>query len=203
MPSPAFVHLRLHSEYSIADGMVRLDEAIARSAADGMPALALTDLANLFGMVKFYSGARGNGLKPIIGCDAWVEPAAGAGDRDRPARLLLLVKNRDGYLRLCELLTQAYLGPRSRGRAEISRAAFAAGDNAGLIALSGAALGDVGQALLMGGTAQAEAAALEWARLFPDSYYLELQRYDQPQAEQLIAASTLRPAFAGSLQAWL
>jgi len=190
MPSPAFVHLRLHSEYSIADGMVRLDEAIARSAADGMPALALTDLANLFGMVKFYSGARGNGLKPIIGCDAWVEPAAGAGDRDRPARLLLLVKNRDGYLRLCELLTQAYLGPRSRGRAEISRAAFAAGDNAGLIALSGAALGDVGQALLMGGTAQAEAAALEWARLFPDSYYLELQRYDQPQAEQLIAAST-------------
>jgi DNA polymerase-3 subunit alpha len=190
MPSPAFVHLRLHSEYSIADGMVRLDEAIARSAADGMPALALTDLANLFGMVKFYSGARGNGLKPIIGCDAWVEPAAGAGDRDRHARLLLLVKNRDGYLRLCELLTQAYLGPRSRGRAEISRAAFAAGDNAGLIALSGAALGDVGQALLMGGTAQAEAAALEWARLFPDSYYLELQRYDQPQAEQLIAAST-------------
>jgi DNA polymerase-3 subunit alpha len=190
MPSPAFVHLRLHSEYSIADGMVRLDEAIARSAADGMPALALTDLANLFGMVKFYSGARGSGLKPIIGCDAWVEPAAGAGDRDRHARLLLLVKNRDGYLRLCELLTQAYLGPRSRGRAEISRAAFAAGDNAGLIALSGAALGDVGQALLMGGTAQAEAAALEWARLFPDSYYLELQRYDQPQAEQLIAAST-------------
>jgi len=190
MPSPTFVHLRLHSEYSIADGMVRLDEAIARSAADGMPALALTDLANLFGMVKFYSGARGSGLKPIIGCDAWVEPAAGAGDRDRPARLLLLVKNRDGYLRLCELLTQAYLGPRSRGRAEISRAAFAAGDNAGLIALSGAALGDVGQALLMGGTAQAEAAALEWARLFPDSYYLELQRYDQPQAEQLIAAST-------------
>lgn len=102
MPSPAFVHLRLHSEYSIADGMVRLDEAIDRVAGDGMPALALTDLANLFGMVKFYSGARSRGLKPIIGCDAWVEPVAGASDRS--ARLLLLVKNRAGYLRLCELL---------------------------------------------------------------------------------------------------
>ncbi len=192
MPQPAFVHLRLHSEYSIADGMVRLGEAVARAAGDGMPALALTDLANLFGMVKFYSGARGRGVKPVIGCDAWVAPASGPateGERDRPVRLLLLVKNRAGYLRLCELLTQAYLGPRSRGRAEISRAALAEGDNAGLIALSGAALGDVGQSLLVGSTVQAEAAAREWARLFPDSFYIELQRYGQPQAEPLVAAS--------------
>ncbi len=189
MPPPAFIHLRLHSEYSIADGMVRLDEAIAGAAGDGMPALALTDLANLFGMVKFYSGARARGLKPIVGCDVWVEPATGAGERDRPVRLLLLVKNRSGFLRLCELLTQAYLGPRSRGRAEISRAALGDGDNAGLIALSGAALGDVGQALLMANAAQAEAAALEWARLFPGSFYVELQRCGQPQAEPLVSAS--------------
>jgi DNA polymerase-3 subunit alpha len=83
MASPAFVHLRLHSEYSIADGMVRIDEAVARAAADGMPALALTDLANLFGMVKFYSGARGRGLKPVIGCevlDRWCR------ERARPPR---------------------------------------------------------------------------------------------------------------------
>ena len=72
MPPPAFVHLRLHSEYSIADGMVRLDGAVARAVADGMPALALTHLANLFGMVKFYSSARNRGVKPIIGCDVWV-----------------------------------------------------------------------------------------------------------------------------------
>ncbi|MBV6476090.1 MAG: DNA polymerase III subunit alpha [Rhodocyclaceae bacterium] len=189
MPSPVFVHLRLHSEYSIADGMLRLDEAIAKAAGDGMPALALTDLANLFGMIKFYSGARGRGVKPIVGCDVWVEPAAGAGERDRPARLLLLAKNRAGYLRLCELLTQAYLAPRSRGRAEISRAAFVAGDNAGLIALSGAGLGDVGQALLAGNAAQAESAAREWARLFPGSFYIELQRFGQAQAEPLLAAS--------------
>ncbi len=197
MLSPAFVHLRLHSEYSIVDGMVRLGDAVAKAAGDGMPALGLTDLANLFGMVKFYSGARNRGVKPIIGCDAWVAPAtstrqggaAGESERDRPARLLLLAKNHGGYLRLCELLTQAYLGPRQRGRAEISSAAFANGDNSGLIALSGAALGDVGQRLLMGSTAQAEAAACEWARLFPDNYYIELQRYGQPQAEPLVAAS--------------
>jgi len=183
--SPAFVHLRLHSEYSIADGMVRLDEAIAKAADDGMPALALTDLANLFGMVKFYSDARRRGLKPVIGCDVWVEPATG----ERAARLLLLVKNRDGYLRLCALLTQAYLEPRNHGRAEIRRAALAAGDNSGLIALSGAAAGDVGQALLMSANAQAEAAAAEWARLFPGGYYIEIQRCGQPQAESLVAAS--------------
>ena len=70
--SPEFVHLRLHSEYSITDGLTRIDEAIAQAAADGQPALAITDLANLFGMVKFYTAARAKGVKPIIGCDVWV-----------------------------------------------------------------------------------------------------------------------------------
>ncbi|TAJ17657.1 MAG: PHP domain-containing protein, partial [Rugosibacter sp.] len=71
--SPQFIHLRLHSEYSISDGITRLDEVIARAAADRQPALALTDLANLFGMVKFYSAARSQGVKPIIGCDVWID----------------------------------------------------------------------------------------------------------------------------------
>ncbi|MRR51960.1 MAG: PHP domain-containing protein, partial [Rhodocyclaceae bacterium] len=74
MPSPQFVHLRLHSEYSITDGITRLDDAIGAAAADGMPALALTDLANLFGMVKFYTGARSAGVKPIIGCEVYFTP---------------------------------------------------------------------------------------------------------------------------------
>ena len=72
MSNPAFVHLRLHSEFSIADGTLRIDDAIAAAAADGMPALALTDLSNVFGLVKFYSAARGRGLKPIVGCDVWL-----------------------------------------------------------------------------------------------------------------------------------
>ena len=128
MPSPSFIHLRLHSEYSISDGIVRLGAVVTRAVADGMPALALTDLANLFGMVKFYTAARSAGIKALIGCDVWVaDPSAAAGSRDplrdNQTRMLLLVRNRAGYLRLCELLTAAYLGPRRRGRAEISRTA--------------------------------------------------------------------------------
>jgi len=199
---PQFVHLRLHSEYSISDGIVRLDAAVTRAAAEAMPALALTDLANLFGMVKFYSAARGAGVKAIVGCDVWVAEGSGDaisrdGSRDCCARLLLLAKNRSGYLRLCDLLTAAYLGPRRHGRAEISRADLASGDNAGLVALSGAHLGDVGQLLLTGKQAQAEARAGDWVKLFPGSFYIEVQRYGQPQAEALVSLSA---ALAGKLQ---
>ncbi|HMV54881.1 MAG TPA: PHP domain-containing protein, partial [Rhodocyclaceae bacterium] len=144
--APAFVHLRLHSEFSIVDGIARIDDAVARAAKDGQPALALTDLANLFGMVKFYKAARGKGVKPVVGCDVWIENPS---DRDKPARLLLLVKSRAGYGRLCELLTQAYLTNKFRGRAELKREWLALpGATDGLIALSGAMAGDVGQALL-------------------------------------------------------
>jgi len=175
--SPAFVHLRLHSEYSVVDGSVRIGDAVARAVKEGMPALALTDLSNLFGMVKFYSAARSKGVKPIIGCDVWVnEGDAVAGDRDRSSRLLLLVKNHAGYLRLCELITDAHLGARNRGRAEVSRLALKNGDNTGLIALSGAAFGGIGQALQASNTAAAERLAQEWSGIFPDHFYIEVQR---------------------------
>jgi DNA polymerase-3 subunit alpha len=176
MSATPFVHLRLHSEYSITDGLTRIDAAVERAAADGQPALALTDLANLFGMVKFYSEARGKGVKPVIGCDVWIGESEMAEQRDEPSRLLLLCRNRAGYLRLCELLSDAYLGPRRHGRAEISRAALAKGDNTGLIALSGAAGGDVGQLLRAGKEKQALAQASTWSRLFPDAFYIEIQR---------------------------
>ncbi len=83
MSSPRFIHLRLHSEYSISDGIVRIDAAVAAAVADGMPALALTDLANVFGLVKFYQAARGAGIKPIVGCDLWI---TNEQDRDKPYR---------------------------------------------------------------------------------------------------------------------
>ena len=70
--SPTFTHLRVHSEYSIVDGLVRIDDLVAAAAKDKQAALAITDLANLFGMVKFYNAARGKGVKPIIGVDAWI-----------------------------------------------------------------------------------------------------------------------------------
>src|SRR5574340_1799298 len=172
MSQPSFVHLRLHSEYSISDGMVRVDEAVAAARNDGMPALALTDLNNVFGLVKFYQSARGKGLKPIVGCDVFISNDA---DRDRPHRLLLLCQSREGYLLLCRLLSRAYLENQHRGRAELRREWFHEG-TAGLIALSGAHLGDVGCALLSGNAKQAKQFAQEWAGLFANRYYIEGQR---------------------------
>ena len=176
--TPAYVHLRLHSEYSIVDGIVRIDEAVAAAAADGMPALALTDLANVFGMVKFYKEARARGIKPVIGCDLWLTNET---DRDNPYRALLLAQNYDGYLRLCELLTRAYRGNQYRGRAEVLKTWLGEIGTGGLIALSGAHHGDVGQALVADNQEAARRLAQEWAALFPDRYYLEVQRLG-PQA---------------------
>src|SRR5689334_17607907 len=111
MAPPRFVHLRMHSEFSVSDGIVRVEEAVKKAAADGMPALALTDVANVFGMVKFYGAARGAGVKPLIGADCWVQNDA---DRDKPHRVLLLCTSRAGYLRLCDLLSRAWLKNQHR-----------------------------------------------------------------------------------------
>jgi DNA polymerase-3 subunit alpha len=184
MRAPRFVHLRLHSEYSVNDGIVRIEEAVERARADAMPALALTDAANLFGMVKFYGAARAAGVKPIIGADCWLQNDA---DRDRPSRLLLLCASRAGYLRLCDLLSRAWLRNQHRGRAELARDWLE--DSAGLIALSGWADGDVGQALGADNTQLAERLARDWAQRFPGRYYLELQRAGHPHSETLVASS--------------
>ena len=193
MAAPRFVHLRLHSEYSVTDGIVRLDEAVSRAAHDGMPALALSDLGNLFGLVKFYRAARAAGVKPIIGADCWVQNPA---ERDKPARVLLLCSTREGYLRLCELLSRAWLRNQYRARAEISRAWLEERATEGLIALSGAAAGDVGQALAADNTEAAERLARGWAELFPGRYYIELQRAGFAHGEALLARSV---ALAGRL----
>jgi DNA polymerase-3 subunit alpha len=184
MPDPRFVHLRLHSEYSVTDGIVRLDEAVHKAAQDRMPALALTDSGNVFGMVKFYRAARAAGIKPIIGADCWLQ---GETESDKPARVLLLCASRAGYLRLCDLLSRAWLKNQRRGRAEIARAWLREGGSDGLIALSGAAAGDVGLALAAGNADSAEHHAREWADLFPGRYYLEIQRAGLAQGEALLA----------------
>ncbi|MBS1227978.1 MAG: dnaE [Proteobacteria bacterium] len=189
MSESRFVHLRLHSEYSVTDGIVRLDDAVARAVACGMPALALTDLSNFFGLVKFYKSARGKGIKPVLGCDVFL---ANKADPDRPYRMLLLVRSHQGYLQLCELLSRACLAPRLRGRAEITRQMLREVGVDGLIALSGAGAGDVGEALLQGNVEQAMNRARYWASLFPGAFYLEVQRVNPrghaPQ-EALIAAT--------------
>lgn len=183
MSSSQFIHLRLHSEFSISDGIVRIDDAVARAVQDGMPALALTDLSNVFGLLKFYQAARYKGVKPIVGCDVWVTNEA---ERDRPSRLGLLVQSVAGYRALSVLLTRANLENRERGRAEIRQSWFDELDTTGLIALSGAQLGDVGLALLTNNIDGATAAARRWAALFPDRYYLEIQRTGQADAENCL-----------------
>ena len=186
MPQPTFVHLRLHSEYSISDGMVRVEEAVAAAQRDSMPAVALTDLNNFFGLIKFYKAARGAGIKPIAGCDVYISNDA---DRERPYRLLLLCQSAAGYLLLCRLLSRAYLENQHRGRPELRREWFRQ-DTAGLIALSGAHLGDVGSALLSGNAVLARQLAQEWASLFDNRFYLEIQRAGFADEEHYINAVT-------------
>jgi DNA polymerase-3 subunit alpha len=175
--STGFVHLRLHSEFSVVDGLVRISDAVDAAVADGQGALALTDSANLFGAVRFYSNARKKGVKPIVGCDAWITNSA---EREAPFRLLLLVADRTGYHNLCELLTRAWLENQHRNRAEMRMQWFAEGFAEGLIALSGGVQGEIGAQLAIGNVAGARSAAARLAELFPDRFYIELQRAGRP-----------------------
>ena len=197
MTSP-FIHLHVHSEYSLADGIIRIDDLIDSANRLGMPAVAVTDLGNLFAMVKFYRTAVAAGIKPIIGADVWV---VNPTDTLKPFRLLLLCQNSTGYRNLCRLLTDAYRLGQHQGKPCINKDWLADHTN-GLIALSGAQAGDIGQALLSGNTTSAEQLAREYQTLFPDCFYLELQRTAQPYQEEYnhaaitIAAGTGLPVVA-------
>jgi DNA polymerase III subunit alpha len=181
----AFVHLRSHTEFSVVDGTLRVDELADAARSDGQPALAITDLANLFGAVKFYKACRGKGVQPIIGADLWMQPEP--GDK-LPSRLLVLVQNSQGYLNLSELLARAWTRNVQRAQAWVKWEWLdeLAG---GLIALSGAEQGAVGQALLAGDATRAAALATRIAAQFADRFYLELQRAGLPGQEALVRAS--------------
>ena len=172
-PHPvSFVHLRCHSEYSITDGIVRIDDYIDQASSQHMPALALTDLNNVFGLVKFYKAAQEKGIKAILGADLWIENEV---NRDQPYRILALCQNDKGYLALSEILTRAYLENQYRGRVEVKKS-WLLEKNEGLIILSGAAMGDVGQAILQEHTDIAMNAMKDWATHFKNRFYIEIQR---------------------------
>ncbi|MCB5187726.1 DNA polymerase III subunit alpha [Methylobacillus caricis] len=194
MSNPSFIHLRCHSEYSVVDGTVRIGDYVKHAVADQMPALALTDLSNLFGAVKFYKSARGKGIKPLLGCDVWLENET---KRDQPYRLLLLCQTHVGYLHLCELLSRAFLQNQYRGRAEIKREWLVDSGTEGLLMLSGAISGDIGQALIQGNMAHAQQLAAAWAELFPQRFYIELQRAGHPQQEAYISQALVLASEAG------
>ena len=171
MSSP-FIHLRVHSEYSLIDGTVRVKPLVKATQAMAMPAVAITDHANLFALVKFYKAALAEGIKPIAGCDVYVsDPESDSA----PALLVLLAQNEAGYRKLGQLLSRAYDRPRINDRV-VLEIDWLMHDNEGLIVLSGAAEGDVGRAIINGHPETAITFARRWAEAFPGRYYLELQR---------------------------
>jgi DNA polymerase-3 subunit alpha len=168
-----FVHLRLHTEFSVVDGTNRIDDIVRAAAADGQPALAITDLGNLFGAIKFYKEARGKGVKPLIGAEIVME---GLGkDPGVLSRMILLVQGSQGYLNLSELLARAWTRNVVKAQAVV-KLEWLKELSEGLILLSGAQAGPVGQALVQGDAARATDLALQLASIFPHRFYLELQR---------------------------
>jgi DNA polymerase-3 subunit alpha len=168
-----FIHLRLHTEYSLADSVIRIPALLDRVAELGMPAVAVTDQSNLFSMVKFYRGALARGIKPIVGCDLWIDDP---GDPRHPFRLPVLCADQAGFRNLCRLVSRAYLEGRTLGRILARREWFDADTCQGLIALSGGREGDVGRALLSGRDQDAADCVGFWSSRFPGRYYLELHR---------------------------
>jgi len=181
-----FVHLRLHTEFSIVDGTNRIDETIKTAAGDHQPALAITDLNNLFGAIKFYKAARGAGVKPIIGAEILLQGLA--KDATMLSRMVVLVQSKQGYLNLCELLARAWTQNVVKAQA-VCKLEWLREYGQGLIVLSGAQAGPVGQALVQGDPQRAGDMALELASIFPHRFYIELQRAGRPDDEAHVAAA--------------
>jgi DNA polymerase III subunit alpha len=181
-----FVHLRLHTEYSLVDGIVRVPELMASVAAAGMAAVALTDQSNLFAMVKFYKEALAAGVKPLIGVDAWIREA---GERP-PSRIVFLCQNLVGYRHLTQLVTRSYLEGQQRGAPMLERGWLQRDTLQGLIVLSGGADGDIGQALARGRDDEAIRCLTRWQDLCADRFYLEVQRTGRA-AEQAYAEAVM------------
>lgn len=172
MTASTFVHLRIHTEFSLIDGLTRVKPLIKAVADDGMPAVAITDQSNLCALVKFYSSARQAGIKPVLGADLWLDNNQNDG---LPYRVTLLVINRAGYANLTRLISQAYLEGQRQGKPIVQRE-WLEQQNEGLIMLSGAREGDIGQALLSDEIDEAEQLAAQWQHYYPERFYIELQR---------------------------
>jgi DNA polymerase-3 subunit alpha len=179
---PSFIHLHLHTEYSLVDGLVRIKPLMETVRAAGMPAVALTDQSNLFAMVKFYRAAIAAGIKPIIGAEALLRGEARA---QKPYRLVLLCQDQQGYRHLAQLLSMGYQYGQHAGLALLERE-WLENRSEGLIALSGGREGDVGTAALSGKPDEARRRLNYWMEIFPNRYYLELQRTGREDEEVYI-----------------
>ena len=178
-----FVHLHLHTEYSMVDSTLRIPQLIARCIKEEMPAIAITDQSNLFGLVKFYRKSLASGIKPIIGLDLKI---ANNDDATHPFTLLLLVKNNDGYQNLSELVTRCYIEGQANGPPMAKREWLNEKSCAGLIALSGARKGDIGRAMIAGNDNHVNECLDYWLDVFGDRFYLELIRTGRKTEEDVV-----------------
>ena len=198
-----FVHLRVHSDFSVVDGTARIDPLIQAAAANGQPALALTDLNNMFGAIKFYSAARQAGVKPILGVEVMLTGLAGQAERNAPGqaqqplpRVLLLAQNTTGYHGLCLLLSKMWTAHEGRDQPTLDWADLCA-HHEGLVLLCGAQAGPIGAALLGGDEARALQLATDMARVFAHRFYLEVQRAGRAQDEPHVQATARLAARLG------
>jgi len=181
-----FVHLHVHSEFSLVDGSARIKPLVGAVANKGMPALALTDQCNMFALVRFYRAAMAAGLKPICGVDLLLRNPE---DLNQPFRLVLLVQSNVGYRHLTELVSRSYREGQHLGRPMVDLCWLTRANCEGLIALSGGRDGDVGRALLAGNAVLAEERLRHWLGLFGDRYYLQLVRTGREAEEACLHAS--------------
>ncbi len=176
----SFVHLAVHSEYSLIDSTIRVKALVKRAAELDMPAVAITDQSNLFALVKFFRAAEAAGVKPIAGADLWV---SGDGPAAAPDRLIVLCQNREGYATLSRLLSRAYLEREGRNLPVVHRRWLAA-DNRGLIALAGLTDGEVGRLLLEGKPRRAREAIAHWSQVFSNRFYVDIARTGRESEER-------------------
>lgn len=182
MADPRFIHLRVHSDYSMIDGLAKTGPLVKKVASLGMPAFAITDFTNLCGLVKFYGAAHGAGIKPIVGADVYLETELLG---DEYAHLTILARDNVGYQNLTLLISEAYKhGYGAAG--PVIKQEWLTTYKEGLLLLSGGRMGDVGKFLLRGNRALVEQCLEYYQTHFPDSYYLELIRTGRPDEESYL-----------------
>ena len=181
--SPEFIHLRVHSEYSLVDGLISVKPLVKTVFEMGMPAVAVTDVSNFFALVKFYSAAIAQGIKPIVGAEVWVEAQDDPGNC---SKLVLFASNDVGYQNLTRIISLGFLEGRSQEKA-IAKREWLHQHADGLILLSGAEEGEIGEALIRGNRPLAKSILQEWMSVFPDRFYIELQRNGRANQELYIS----------------
>lgn len=183
--SKPFVHLHIHSEYSLVNGMIRLPALVDQTLRNHMPAVAITDIGNLYGAVKFFNKCMAQGVKPIIGAEVYIE---NPDKVTQPYVLVLLVQNDQGYVNLSELLSRGFREGQTHGRPVLEKA-WLQGKTDGLICLSGGLKGELGAAIMASRENHRLRLVDEYLALFPGRFYIEIQRVGLPYEEEYIAGA--------------